>query len=294
MDQFGVTEVSGCTGAKANLATPYRPILFWVFSQELKQASLTFCQPSIRILDVLVRADLQTKLLVNVTLIGDYKAANNVTGMPQNGLAFNGIAFDIENSDPFVQARAASTRSGLPHAVYRTAEQHPGGIVKLMQTPNAIAELTDKVYLQFLSIVAKSTYFVAATNMINSQVDSSELRLYVYPTAAHSFTAALLLVAILGTCVHISHARARRNVYISLDPGTIGATISMSSHSTFISRLDAGYDEEDISKALNGMKFGISPRTWQISPRGEDGLDQVAAVQLPGSPSGRGKEVKDV
>ncbi|KAG8930140.1 hypothetical protein FRC02_004579 [Tulasnella sp. 418] len=296
MDQFGVTEVSSCTGSNANIANPFKPVLFWFYSKDLNQASLTFCQPTIKLFNVVVEASLQTKLMTNITIVDENVAANNVSGNPQNGLAFNGVAFDLTNADPFVQARATSTRTGLPGAVYRAAQEQPGGIVAVMQNENAFAEMTNKVYLQFLSIVAKSTYFVSSNNVINSEVINWELRLYVYPIAAHSFTAALVLIAILGALIHFSHARARQNVYMSLDPGSIGATLSMSSHSKFISTLNAGDDEGKISRTLRGMRFGISSRTWQIAAQGEDDYRQDTAytgVTDVYPRRGSGKDVED-
>ena len=90
------------------------------------------------------------------------------------------------------------------------------------------------------------------------------------PIAARAYAAALLLISLLAIGVHVAHARARRDVCVSVDPTTMAATLSMTSESSFPKLLHAGDTEEDMEKTLRGMRFGISRRTWQVVVEGGD------------------------
>lgn len=80
------------------------------------------------------------------------------------------------------------------------------------------------------------------------------------------------------------HHRARKDVHLSCDPQVMGATLSMTSDSNWYKVLQAGDTEADIKKKLNGMKFGISRRTWQVVEESEE----ARALNIPGVGSGSG------
>lgn len=92
------------------------------------------------------------------------------------------------------------------------------------------------------------------------------------PVAAHSFSAGLVLIAVLALMVHFAHARARRDTWLSADPATIAFALSMTSHSKFPTLLNAGDTDDVLSQKLKHMKFGISRRTWQVVA--EDGEEE--------------------
>lgn len=50
----------------------------------------------------------------------------------------------------------------------------------------------------------------------------------------------------------------------------MGATLSMTSDSSWYRVLQAGDTEDDIKRKLKGMTFGISRRTWQVVEEGEE------------------------
>lgn len=86
-DQFGVTTAS-CGNDPAD---PFKAVVFWFYSPQAQTASLMFCQPTIQVFNVLAEAELNgDRKMLNVTLVDQNVAANNVTGAPQNGRAFNG------------------------------------------------------------------------------------------------------------------------------------------------------------------------------------------------------------
>lgn len=137
--------------------------------------------------------------------------------------------------------------------------------------PFAVVLTYHSTQTQFLSTAAKQAYFVPiAQPLSDAYLINWELRLCVYPIAAHSYCAALLLMATVLAFVHFAHARARRDVHISSDPTTIAGTLSMTSESAFPKLLQAGDTEDDIKRKLRGMTFGISRRTWQVVAEGEE------------------------
>ena len=89
LDQAAAVPLTTCADVLPD--APFRPIVFWMFSPRTRQATVTFCKPTIDVFNVVAEADLggENKVL-NVTIVDQNVAANNVTGSPQNSRAFNG------------------------------------------------------------------------------------------------------------------------------------------------------------------------------------------------------------
>lgn len=61
----------------------------------------------------------------------------------------------------------------------------------------------------------------------------------------------------------------------------MAATLSMTSEASFPKLLKAGDNEKDMARALRGMTFSISRRTWQVVADGEeDGAQYVIAPPI--------------
>lgn len=127
-----------------------------------------FCQPTIQLFDVAAFALLNNNSLYNVTIIDNYPKANNVSGAPLNGLPYNGYVFlsvpfcllAVSSSwgvcrlifntstDVNVQSRANAIRSGIPNAIFRQAQQAPGGLTSVFQNPTGFLTYTQKIYVR--------------------------------------------------------------------------------------------------------------------------------------------------
>ncbi|KAG8903926.1 Rho GTPase [Tulasnella sp. 403] len=267
-DQYGVLPVTGCPNHQE--PDPLKPVLFWFFIWQSNKVQMNVCQPNMTFWNVTAQADITTGMIVNVTLDSPNVSSNNVTGPPINGIPLNGISFNTTGQDQYVRARALSVESGVPEAIYQAAQNYPGGVKAVIAQDNGFLNFTQSVYTQFLTLAAKSTYFVPTGEPIMSTMESWEVRLWVYPIAAHAFAGALLFIAILALLVHAFHMRARRRVYLSCAPSTIAGVLSMTSSSRFPAFLHAGMDEEELEYALRNMNFGISKRTWQVVAEGEE------------------------
>ncbi|KAG8945523.1 hypothetical protein FRC04_000726 [Tulasnella sp. 424] len=269
-DLFGVEPVPTCTQNQQQNPS-FQPVLFWFLSGQTQGLSLTFCQPTSRAYNVLAVADLATGLLGDVVVVDDNVAQNNFTGPPFNGQALNGVYFS-QTSDRFVNARALAVQTALPDSIYRATRSFAGGLAGIIAQNNGaeLTALTNKTYTQFLSFAAQQSYFFDNLSTIDSSIQNWELRLWVYPIAAHSYAAALVLIGLLAAWVHLMHLRARRDVHLSCDPSTMAATLSMTSESGFPRLLKAGDDDAAMARSLKGLTFGISRRTWQVVAEGEE------------------------
>ncbi|KAG9022031.1 hypothetical protein FRB95_000958 [Tulasnella sp. JGI-2019a] len=263
-DQYGVRPLDNCQVFLQ--PPPYQPVIFYAYSFEKRMARLTFCQPSIQLYNLVAGVDMHTGLINNVSLIDQNVPQSNVSGLP----AFNGINFNLTGADSYVNARAMSTQSAVPFAIYQGATNQPGGVSQVIQLEDGFLNLTTTVYTRFLALAAKSVYFVATSQQMSGEIQTTEIRLWVYPLAAHLFSGSLVLIAILAGITHIFHVRARRNVFLTCDPSTLAGAVSMTSHSKFPKLLHAGMDEDDLYNALRGMTFGISRRTWQVVSEAEE------------------------
>ncbi|KAG8965091.1 hypothetical protein FRC00_011528 [Tulasnella sp. 408] len=266
-DGYGVLPVSNC--ATHPEPAPFLPVLFWMYSAELDKVEMTFCQPKIDLWNVVAEASLITGEITNVTLIDQNLPANNISGAPLNGVPFNGVEFDVGGANLYVKARALSVQTGVAGAVYRGADPY-GGAAAVMQTDNGYLNITENVYTRFLALVAKSTYFNDVGTTIESTMKSYDVRLAVYPYAAHAFAAALTFIAVVATINHFVHCRERSETKLACAPTTIAGIVSTASYSKFASALQGGMNRDEIEGALAGRTFGISRRTWQIEATGDD------------------------
>jgi hypothetical protein len=104
---------------------------------------------------------------MSVTKLDNYPAANNVSGPPLNGLPYNGRVFFSDltfrlshhqvrpyrlvfdpSADINVQSRANSIQSGIPSAIFRQAQQAPGGLESVFQNPDGFLGYTRQIYVR--------------------------------------------------------------------------------------------------------------------------------------------------
>ncbi|KAG8989850.1 hypothetical protein FRB94_013959 [Tulasnella sp. JGI-2019a] len=273
-DQVGVDPVPLCTGDGVVISqfAQFQPVVFWFFSNSLKQGNMVFCQPKSFAYNVIAGVDLSSSQITAMTVVDQNVASNNFTGPPTNGQTYNGVQFDLSAADAVTKARALAIQSSLPDAIARAARTASGGLAGLISTNSGqgLLDVTNRTYSQFLATVAQTTYFFDNQVTINSKIVNWEIRLWVYPIAAHAFTGLLVLIASLSAIVHYFHARARKDVYMSADPSTVAGVVTMTSESQWIKILQAGDDDKAIAQKLAGRRFGISRRTWQIVADGEE------------------------
>ena len=85
---------------------PFKPVVFWTFTQSSQSAtpafSLVYCTPTIELFNAEVQVALQTGELQNATIGTNFTQSTNLTD--PNGLmkgrAMNGVAFASSSADP--------------------------------------------------------------------------------------------------------------------------------------------------------------------------------------------------
>ncbi|KII84757.1 hypothetical protein PLICRDRAFT_94907 [Plicaturopsis crispa FD-325 SS-3] len=296
--QYGVSAVPNCGSTSTNATL--QPVMFWYFHMRVDngkpETRTVFCTPTIRIFDVMANAtrpdipnaNLNNGSLINVTSIDEYPKANNVTGSPLSGQAFNGVVFD-PSPNSFVAARALTANSGVPGAIFRFASQLPNGPQTTFDDTNGFLDITKHVYTQHLALVAKSIYFVPGNQTIPAKMTSLMPRLWIEPLSGHALAVVLFLIGIVGIVVHFIHSRARRNLYLTSPPGSIAAIVSLTSRSGFGDLLLPYDDEETLRRKLSGLRFRLDRRTGAIvadehGPADKTDRASTAPLGLPDLP----------
>lgn len=99
------------------------------------------------------------------------------------------------------------------------------------------------------------------------------LTVRVSETAAYLLTAAMLLLAICGTLIHVYHREDRCKLHLKHEPGTIAGAVSIGGHTGMGELLDGNHAEDEMDDCLRGRKFRIDPQTMKIVMEGEEGYD---------------------
>jgi hypothetical protein len=259
--QFGVDNVPNC-GSNSTDPT-FQPVFFWFWQKEPNDGAAVFCEPTIQLYDITAFASLDNGTITSVLPIDNYPEANNVSGSPLNDLPYNGLIFN-GSTDINVQARVTSIRSGLPYAIYRLAQQSPGGLDFAFQNTEAFANYTEQVYTQHLSVATVSNYFVPSNDTVNSVLTQLVPRLLVEPVPTHTLAAICMLTSAILFTIHLLHYRERRSIFLAHAPGSIGSAVALTSHSGF-GELLMPYDNiATFSRTLAPHCFALDRRTGAI------------------------------
>jgi hypothetical protein len=200
----------GNTGTSSS----FRPVIFWFFTYDPNppQGSATVCAPAISLWDVAVAVDIATGNLTSVVELQPLDVSKspfsslsgNITGAPLDGLAYNGIGFDLDNADQFVTARAAATDLLLPAAVQQAAESNPGGLPAAFST-NSFPDIATRVY------VSIEYRFISFNQILNCSIDDlfeydcEVCVLPAYDTGPHSHPSEKLYKAAVAEVSQCSH-----------------------------------------------------------------------------------------
>ncbi|KAF5362655.1 hypothetical protein D9758_009570 [Tetrapyrgos nigripes] len=279
-------------GTNATVCNPqqppqFSPIAFWFFNYvPTAQASATICQPTFELFDVNIQFDLASQNVTSVREIRPFtsssnfsSAAGNITGEPLNGRAYNGIEFNLtEPVDPFVAARRQALQIQMAASVFQQARESPAGLSASFDQ-NVFVGLSTKVYLNYLTLMASTVYFVSppSTELNTVQARTVMDRVFLSDTAVHLLATAMLLLAFFSIIIQFFHRQDRRSLKLRHEPGTIASAVSIGGQTemgALLARVDAGKsDDKEIVKVLGEKRFRIDPQTMKIVMEGEDGYE---------------------
>lgn len=99
--------------------------------------------------------DIATGNVTDITPLQPFTSASNfsslaanITGDPLDGRLYNGIQFDLENPDVFVQRRLEALQLQLPAAMYQAAVQSQPGLVGSFDEDRFVS-IANHVYVSF-------------------------------------------------------------------------------------------------------------------------------------------------
>lgn len=279
---FGAQTMSNCTAFDTTNSS-FAPAIFWFFTYSPKaMASVTLCAPQITLLNVEATIDLASTNLTQVRPLGNLTVgqgqlsqyAGNITGAPLYGRAYNGLNWTNLISDPFVNARAGAIQLQLPAAVFQSAVQSAEGLTAAFVN-NTFASLSATVYRKYLSNVASLLYFVNAPQPISVTVWTFQKRLFLSDVAVHLLSVGMLVLALFGTIMHLLHRHDRRGLRLLHAPGTLASAAAFTAQTPMAELLNGRQRPEDISQALQNLRFRIDPLRMKIVTEGEPGFEEA-------------------
>ncbi|KAH8097012.1 hypothetical protein BXZ70DRAFT_895244 [Cristinia sonorae] len=252
----------------------YRPILFWFFTYEPQpMSSISMCTPTLSLWNVEATLDLATHSLTDVKAVSPFipsllstqpvssdlsRLAGNITGYPLNGRAYNGLFFDltVNASDPYVNSRLAAIQLALPAAVFQAAVSSEEGLTGVVPGGDFV-ELANRVYGMYLSLLARTVYFLDYSKPITVRVKTIHKRLFLSDLAVHLLAVVMLILSIGGTVLQLAHRHARRRLPLAHPPGTIASALSLAGRGDVMNVLVGTQKRAEMKAVLEGKTFGL-------------------------------------
>ncbi|KAL7284083.1 hypothetical protein ACG7TL_001363 [Trametes sanguinea] len=175
---FGVAtaDFAECGQDFASVPIQYRPVLFWFFMYSPEPtAAVVLCTPHVSGMPVSVAVDLATKVTEVTPLQSSPDDANSTN---VGSFAYNGLFFDESSLDDTSLARLQSIQQQLPGAVFEAAKANDTLLLSTFSN-NGFVALARDVYTTYLSLVAKSVYFVEDQGDILVRVGSNCKRIFL-------------------------------------------------------------------------------------------------------------------
>jgi hypothetical protein len=163
--------------------------------------------------------------------------------------------------------------------MHKDAAKNLRGMASSLRDISGQLNRVKKIYTQYLTIAAKSNFFVPVSSTVEPVVETWMPRFWVDRLAAHVLATLLIAAAVTMAILQYVHRKDRRRLYLAGPPGSIASDVSMTSSARFGLLLNAGDNEKDLERKLHGMRFGIEHSTGQIIVEREDGSDLARFVE---------------
>ncbi|KAL1941723.1 hypothetical protein VTO73DRAFT_6723 [Trametes versicolor] len=254
----------GCGQDLQSVPVQYRPVLFWFFKYgEQPRASMVLCTPHVTSIQASVAIDVAARTTDVVPL----PASPDDSSVADIGsFTYNGIFFDESALDETALARLQAIQQQLPGAIFEAARNKDPF---LMQTfiNYGFTALTRDIYTTYLSLVAKSVYFVDDDDdaQVSVRVGTICSRLFLVPLAACLLALVMGSLTVFGSILHVYHLKARRGLVIPPHFGTLSAAIWLAAQTDLMRSLaEDSVGPEKIGSVLSGLRFYIDKRAWRI------------------------------
>ncbi|KAI0827119.1 hypothetical protein BC628DRAFT_1418705 [Trametes gibbosa] len=211
-----------CMQDFSDIPLQYLPVLFWFFMSEPEpMASVTMCTPHALGQNVSVVVDLATKAM-NVTVQQDSPEDADVANI--GSFAYNGVFFNEDSLDRTALSRLKAIQQQLPGAVFEAARAKDP-LLEATFVNQGFLELAHDVYTTYLTLVAKSVYFVPDEGSLTVSIGFSCRRRFLVPAAATILIMVLAILLFVGFALHVKHWNARKDAHILPCLGTLAAAM---------------------------------------------------------------------
>ncbi|KAI9065629.1 hypothetical protein FKP32DRAFT_1610546 [Trametes sanguinea] len=261
---FGVStaDFANCGQDFASVPIQYRPVLFWFFTYSPEPtAAIVLCTPHVSGMPVSVEIDLATKATEVTPLQSSAEDANSTN---VGSFAYNGLFFDESSLDGTSLARLQGIQQQLPGAVFEAAKVNDT-LLSFTFNNNGFAALAQNVYTTYLSLVAKSVYFVEDEGDILVRVGSNCKRIFLVTFAVIILCCVMSVLALGGLVLHIIHYHARKGLAIPPQLGTLSAAIWLTAQTDIALALaDDEVTRDKIEERLSGHRYFIHHESGRI------------------------------
>ncbi|TFK89893.1 hypothetical protein K466DRAFT_661191 [Polyporus arcularius HHB13444] len=271
---FGVETLPDLAECTNFIGTPpqHRPVVFWFFSYEPQPiVSAVQCTPQVSVSDVRVAIDLASN---TTSLVATNETRTSTIGSV-GYLPYNGLFFDNATLDTAAMSRLQSVQEQLPSAVFQAAKAKDPSLRNTF-VYYGFTNITAEIYNTYLSLIARSLYFVPSEEPVLIEVGANCKRLFLVAIAVHSLAAVMFVLAFYGALMGVVHHRLRRRFTIPEHYGTLATG--------FLLTVDPEVGEElqqaaalsskagSIPRALAGCRFAMDVQTGRV------GMTRVPAL----------------
>ncbi|KAI0336790.1 hypothetical protein GY45DRAFT_1237863 [Cubamyces sp. BRFM 1775] len=262
---FGVVpaDFADCNQDYTNIPVQFRPVLFWFFmygSQPI--ASVVLCYPHATAQPVSVEFNTITNTISVMPL---QSAPDGSADVPNIGpFPYNGLFFDELNLDSTALARLSAIQQQLPGAVFEAAKARDPLLLTTF-TNYGFTSLVQDAYTMYLSIIAKSIYFVEEQEPLTVRISTYCKRLFIVRTAAILLSSVMTFLALCGCVLVCVHRMESQGVPIPPKLGTLSAAIWLTARTDVATALsDEDVTPDRISAMLAGYRYFILPESGRI------------------------------
>ncbi|RPD65679.1 hypothetical protein L226DRAFT_567116 [Lentinus tigrinus ALCF2SS1-7] len=257
---FGVETLPDAAGCSNFTGTPlqHRPVVFWFFSYEPQPIfSVVQCTPQVTVSNVNVAVDLVSNTTTLVTINETTTSTIGSLGY----LPYNGLFFDDGTLDQTAMSRLQSVQEQLLSAAFQAAKARDPALRNTF-VYYGFTNITADIYNTYLSLIAKSLYFVPSDEPVLIQVGANCKRLFFVPIVTHSLCAVMVVLGVYGAVMCAVHIYLRRRFTIPEYYGTIATGYLLPvDRKASIALEHAAHSKEGILQSLANYRFGMNVQT---------------------------------
>ncbi|TBU61129.1 hypothetical protein BD310DRAFT_813896 [Dichomitus squalens] len=260
---------SGCQNY-TNIPLQFRPVVFYFADGPSHSISAVLCRPGISVSEVSVAVDLASK---TTTIVSRIDVRSPIVTQQS---VYNGLFFDEDSLDVMAYVRLQAIQQQLPGAISLQAARAQNTSLADTLAHNGLADITASIYNTYLSLVAKTIYFVDAQQPVtilscpNTGVAIVRLgawcdRLFMVPVFVSLVSVSLFALALGGIIIQLLHQDARSRLALPRNYTTPRSFFQFAGDLEAQYRVAAVQRSERAGQDAGELRLTISPKTGRIT-----------------------------